>query len=26
MVDDILADGRQFYTPVQDQAFIPVEF
>jgi hypothetical protein len=25
-VDDILAHGRQFYTPVQDQAFIPVEF
>jgi hypothetical protein len=26
MVDDILAHGRQFYTPVHDQAFIPVEF
>jgi hypothetical protein len=26
MVDDILAHGRQFYTPVHDRAFIPVEF
>jgi hypothetical protein len=26
MVDDILVHGRQFYTPVRDQAFIPVEF
>ena len=26
MVDDILAYGRQFYTPAQGQAFIPVEF
>jgi hypothetical protein len=26
MVDDILANGRQFYTPFQDRAFIPVEF
>jgi Animal haem peroxidase len=26
MVDDILANGRKFYTPFDDQAFIPVEF
>jgi hypothetical protein len=26
MVDDILAQGCQFYTPFRDQAFIPVEF
>jgi hypothetical protein len=26
MVDDILAQGRKFYTPFKDQAFIPVEF
>jgi hypothetical protein len=26
MVDDILAHGRQFYTPFHDLAFIPVEF
>ena len=25
-VDDILAHGRKFYTPLDDQAFIPVEF
>lgn len=25
-VDDILANGRQFYTPFHDRAFIPVEF
>ncbi len=26
MVDDILANGRRFYTPRADEAFIPVEF
>ena len=26
MVSDILANGRKFYTPFRDQAFIPVEF
>jgi heme peroxidase len=26
MVDDILANGRRFYTPRDDEAFIPVEF
>lgn len=26
MVTDILANGRQFYTPLKDRAFIPVEF
>ncbi|MGH8611185.1 MAG: peroxidase family protein [Gammaproteobacteria bacterium] len=26
MVSDILANGRKFYTPLNDQAFIPVEF
>jgi hypothetical protein len=26
MVDDIMVNGRQFYTPRHDQAFIPVEF
>jgi hypothetical protein len=26
MVDDILANGRRFYTPRYDEAFIPVEF
>jgi len=26
MVDDILGNGRQFYTPFDDQAFIPAEF
>lgn len=26
MVSDILANGRKFYTPLEDQAFIPVEF
>jgi Animal haem peroxidase len=26
MVDDILANGRRFYTPGDDEAFIPVEF
>ncbi len=26
MVDDILTNGRKFYTPLKDQPFIPVEF
>ncbi|MDO8264279.1 MAG: heme peroxidase family protein [Gallionella sp.] len=26
MVSDILTNGRKFYTPFEDQAFIPVEF
>lgn len=26
MVDEILANGRKFYTPFKDRAFIPVEF
>ena len=26
VVDDILANGRRFYNPRTDQAFIPVEF
>ncbi len=26
MVSDILANGRKFYTPIKNQAFIPVEF
>lgn len=26
MVDDVLANGRRFYTPSRDRAFIPIEF
>ncbi|PYK11670.1 MAG: hypothetical protein DME65_06725 [Verrucomicrobia bacterium] len=26
VIDDVLANGRHFYNPLHDQAFIPVEF